>query len=173
MSCTSEFARSTPCERFPSSWMPLLKPICTTSCGWLILDQPMAPSILPPQWGHRDASRLGWHGGQRRFLLDHCRSQGADWALMLMRMNGQTHRCGGGCQPPGQRTPPAISGAVLHRQLMVHGKPLNHVCQPERRLRLVRPEHASVVRLMRRSAEGNTTESKRREQPSVDREAHA
>ena len=43
---------------------------------------------------------------------------------------------------------------MLNRQLMVHGKPLNYVCQPERRLRLVRPEHPSVVGSCGDQAEG-------------------
>ena len=43
----------------------------------------MALSILPKRGAtvmHRD-----WDGmvGQRRFLLEHCRAQGANWALML------------------------------------------------------------------------------------------
>ena len=37
---------------------------------------------------------------------------------------------------------------------MLHGNPLNYVCQPERRLRLVRPEQASVVGSCGNQAEG-------------------
>ena len=50
--------------------------------------------------------------------------------------------------------PPDTVGAEVHRQLMVHGMPLNFVCQPERRLRLVRPEHSSVAGSCGDQAEG-------------------
>ena len=100
---------------------------------------------------HRD-----WDGmvGQRRFLLEHCRAQGANWALMLDADEWPDASLWSAVAKLLAQDPPNISGAVLHRQLMVHGKPLNHVCQPERRLRLVRPEHASVVGSCGNQAEG-------------------
>ena len=50
--------------------------------------------------------------------------------------------------------PPEVSGAMLNRQLMLHGEPLRYVCQPERRLRLVRPEQSTVVGSCGEKAEG-------------------
>ena len=100
---------------------------------------------------HRD-----WDGmvGQRRFLLNHCRDQGADWALMLDADEWPDTALWTAVANLLQEDPLNTAGAVLHRQLILHGKPLHYVCQPERRLRLVRPEHASVVGSRGDQAEG-------------------
>ena len=100
---------------------------------------------------HRD-----WDGmvGQRRFLLEHCRAQGANWALMLDADEWPDASLWSAVAKLMEEDPPKTVGAVVHRQLMLHGKPLNYVCQPERRLRLVRPEHASVVGSCGNQAEG-------------------
>lgn len=101
---------------------------------------------------HRD-----WDGmvGQRRFLLEQCRAQGADWALMLDADEWPDSALWGAVAKLTKKDPPDTVGAEVHRQLMVHGMPLNFVCQPERRLRLVRPEHASVVGSCGDQAEGH------------------
>ena len=101
---------------------------------------------------HRD-----WDGmvGQRRFLLEQCRAQGADWALMLDADEWPDSALWGAVAKLTKEDPPDTVGAEVHRQLMVHGMPLNFVCQPERRLRLVRPEHASVVGSCGDQAEGH------------------
>ena len=100
---------------------------------------------------HRD-----WDGmvGQRRFLLEHCRAQGANWALMLDADEWPNAALWSAVAKLMEQDPPNIVGAVLHRQLILHGGPLHYVCQPERRLRLVRPEYASVVGSCGDQAEG-------------------
>ena len=100
---------------------------------------------------HRD-----WDGmvGQRRFLLDRCRTQGADWALMLDADEWPDASLWSAVAKLMEKDPPKTVGAVLHRQLMFHEKALDYVCQPERRLRLVRPEHASVMGSCGDQAEG-------------------
>lgn len=100
---------------------------------------------------HRD-----WDGmvGQRRFLLEQCRGQGADWALMLDADEWPDSALWGAVAKLMKEDPPDTVGAEVHRQLMVHGMPLNFVCQPERRLRLVRPEHSSVAGSCGDQAEG-------------------
>ena len=100
---------------------------------------------------HRD-----WDGmvGQRRFLLEHCHDQGADWALMLDADEWPDSALWRAVAKLMEEDPQDIVGAELHRQLMLHGMPLNFVCQPERRLRLVRPEHSSVLGSCGDQAEG-------------------
>ena len=100
---------------------------------------------------HRD-----WDGmvGQRRFILDHCRSNGAKWALMLDADEWPTATLWEAIDNIVSTAPPQISGATLNRQLLLHGKPLRFVCQPERRLRLVRPERATVIGSCGEQAEG-------------------
>ncbi len=97
-----------------------------------------------------------WDGmvGQRRFLLDHCRSQGGDWALMLDADEWPDPLLWKAIKTFLADAPPAVSGAMLNRQLILHGKPLRYVCQPERRLRLVRPERSTVVGSCGEQAEG-------------------
>ena len=97
-----------------------------------------------------------WDGfvGQHRFLLDHCRSQGGDWALMLDADEWPDPSLWKAIETFLADAPPAVSGAMLNRQLILHGKPLRYVCQPERRLRLVRPERSTVVGSFREQAEG-------------------
>ena len=97
-----------------------------------------------------------WDGfvGQHRFLLDHCRSQGGDWALMLDADEWPDPSLWKAIETFLADAPPAVSGAMLNRQLIFHGEPLRHVCQPEHRLRLVRPERSTVVGSFGEQAEG-------------------
>ena len=97
-----------------------------------------------------------WDGfvGQHRFLLDHCRVQGGDWALMLDADEWPDPLLWKAIERFLMHAPPEVSGAVLNRQLMLHGEPLRYVCQPERRLRLVRPEQSTVVGSCGEKAEG-------------------